>query len=191
MKASNQGARERLLDLFSRKSFRRGKVVLASGRESDFYIDCKQTSLSAEGHGLIGRLLLDLLRERFPEVRAVGGPTLGADPIVSAVSTISSLEGEAIDAFILRKEPKGHGTAAWIEGMGNLRPDQPVVIIEDVITTGGSTLRAVDRAREAGLDVKGVIVMVDRCEGGKEAIEKEGLNVVSLYTRHDFIPEDP
>lgn len=188
--APNRDARARLRDLLSQKSFRRGRVVLASGRESDFYIDCKQTSLCSEGHGLIGRLLLDLLRERFPDVRAVGGPTLGADPMVSAVATLSSLEGQAVDAFIIRKEPKGHGTAAWIEGMANLEEAQPVVIVEDVITSGGSTLRAVSRAREAGLDVKGVIVLVDRCEGGREAIEAAGLQVESLYSRQDFIPED-
>ena len=188
--APNTDARERLRELLSEKSFRRGKVVLASGRESDFYIDCKQTLLCAEGHGLIGRLLLEMIRQHFSEVKAVGGPTLGADPIVSAISTFSSFDGEAIDAFIIRKEPKGHGTAAWIEGMGNLKAGQAVVIVEDVITTGGSTLRAVARAREAGLDVRGVIVLVDRCEGGRENIVKAGLRVESLFSRPDFIPED-
>ncbi len=169
------------------KSYREGRVVLASGQESDFYIDCRQTSLSAEGHLLIGRLLLQSISENFPRATAVGGPTLGADPLVSAVSLTSMLEGRPLDAFIVRKEAKGHGTGAWIEGMANLKPGDPVVMLEDVVTTGGSSLRAVQRVEAAGLEVLGVLVLVDRCEGGRENIEKAGYRLVSLYSKTDFL----
>ena len=179
--------RERLLHLLKTKSYREGRVVLASGKESDFYIDCRQTSLSAEGHLLIGRLFLQLISEKFPGATAVGGPTLGADPLVSAVSLTSILQGKPLDAFIVRKEAKGHGTGAWIEGMANLKEGDTVVMLEDVVTTGGSSLRAVKRAEEAGLKIPGILVLVDRCEGGRENIEKAGYKLVSLYTKGDFL----
>lgn len=178
--------RSRLLALLTERSFCKGKVILASGRESDFYIDCKQTSLSAEGHKLIGRLLYAQVRTRFDGVEAVGGPTLGADPLVSAVSTWSAIQGDPLDAFIIRKGAKGHGTGQPIEGLGNLRPSCPVALLEDVITTAGSTMRSVDRCREAGLDVRGVLCLVDRQEGGRETIEANDLELVSLFTRTDF-----
>jgi orotate phosphoribosyltransferase len=183
--------RERLLSILKTKSYRQGRVVLASGKESDFYIDCRQTSLSAEGHLLIGRLFLRSISENFPRATAVGGPTLGADPLVSAVSLTSVLEnwpdGRPLDAFIVRKEAKGHGTGAWIEGMANLKEGDPVVMLEDVVTTGGSSLRAVKRAEEAGLEVLGILVLVDRNEGGRENIEKAGYRLVSLYNKGDFV----
>lgn len=167
-------------------------MVLASGKESDFYIDCRQTSLSAEGHRLIGRLFFQLISEKFPQATAVGGPTLGADPLVSAVSLTSILQGlpggRPLDAFIVRKEAKGHGTGAWIEGMANLKKGDTVVMLEDVVTTGGSSLRAVKHAEEAGLNVPGILVLVDRNEGGQQNIEKAGYTLVSLYNKSDFLP---
>jgi orotate phosphoribosyltransferase len=180
--------REHLLHLLKTKSYREGRVVLASGKVSDFYVDCRQTSLSAEGHRLIGRLFYRLVREHFPEARAVGGPTLGADPLISAVSLTSYLEGHPLEGFIVRKEAKGHGTGAWIEGMANLQEGDLVVMLEDVVTTGGSSLRAVKRAEEAGLKVLGILVLVDRNEGGRENIENEGYKLISLYNRGDFLP---
>lgn len=179
-------ARKCLLELLVNNSFRKGKVVLASGKESDFYIDCKQTSLSAQGHLLIGKLFYSLIREKFPEARAVGGPTLGADPLVSAISTWSMIQEDPLHAFIIRKGSKGHGTGAPIEGLANLCEDCPVVVVEDVITTGGSTLRSVSRCKESGLNVLGVVAMVDRYEGGREAIEDNGLSLVTLFSREDF-----
>lgn len=179
--------RNRLLALLRTKSYRAGQVVLSSGKVSDFYIDCKQTSLSAEGALLAGRLFFQLIRKHFPEARAVGGPTLGADPLVSAVSVVSMLEGHPLDAFIIRKEPKEHGTSAWIEGMKNLSEDQSVVLLEDVITTGGSTLRSIQRACDAKLKVIGVCVLVDRNEGGKDAIEAKRIPCLSIYNRSDFV----
>jgi orotate phosphoribosyltransferase len=183
----NRDERDRLLLLLKTKSYRAGRVVLSSGKVSDFYVDCKQTSLSAEGALLCGRLLFRLILKHFPTARAVGGPTLGADPLVSAVATVSMIEGHPLDAFIIRKEPKEHGTAAWIEGMANLSEGQPVVLLEDVITTGGSTLRSIQRALEAKLAVLGVCVLLDRNEGGKEAIESHGVPCISLFSRSDLL----
>jgi len=179
--------RERLLSLLRERSYRAGRVVLSSGKVSDFYIDCKQTSLHAEGARLCGQLFFERIRERFPAARAVGGPTLGADPLVSAVAVWSSMQGRPLHAFIIRKEPKAHGTAAWIEGMGNLSPGDPVVLLEDVVTTGASTLRSISRAEEAGLSVTGVLALVDRCEGGADAIRATGRPLEALFTRSDFV----
>lgn len=188
---SDPDPKRELLEILRAKSYRAGKVVLSSGKESDFYIDCKQTSLSAEGARLCGSLFFGLVREVFPHARAVGGPTLGADPLVSAVAVISAQVGQPLQAFIIRKEPKGHGTAAWIEGMNNLQVGDPVVILEDVVTTGASTLRSIERAEGAGLKVVGVAVLVDRREGGREAIEAKGFAFHSLFVRQDFVPGEP
>jgi len=180
-----QRQRARLLQLLSEKSFQEREVTLSSGKKSNFYIDCKQTSLCSEGHYLIGQLFSSLIESIAPEAEAVGGLTLGADPLASAVSTMSFLAGRGLEAFIVRKEPKGHGTAEWIEGASNLRPGMPVVILEDVITTGASTLRAIERARGSELDVRHVVALVDRDEGGRDAVLKEA-PLTALFTRHDF-----
>ncbi|MHB8875869.1 MAG: orotate phosphoribosyltransferase [Myxococcaceae bacterium] len=180
--------RARLLELLTRLSFERRRVTLSSGKESDFYIDCKRTALTAEGHFLIGRLFFAAIREQCPEARAVGGLTLGADPLTSAVSMASWLAGQPLDAFLVRKEPKGHGTLQWVEKPPTLTSGTQVAILEDVVTTGASTLRAIERAEGAGLKVVGVFALVDRLEGGREAIEAAGHRVSSLYTRKDFIP---
>ncbi|MBF5045574.1 orotate phosphoribosyltransferase [Aggregicoccus sp. 17bor-14] len=180
--------RARLLELLTEKSFERRKVVLSSGKESDFYIDCKRTALLAEGHFLIGRLLLEAVRAGAPTAEGVGGLTLGADPLASAVSLTSYLAGHPLPAFIVRKEPKGHGTGQWIEGMSALRKGAPVAILEDVVTTGASTLKAIERAQQEGLQVLGAFALVDRLEGGREAVEAQGHKLATLFTRKDFIP---
>ncbi len=180
--------RARLLELLTRLSFARRKVVLSSGKESDFYIDCKKTALTAEGHVLVGRLLLAEIRKSAPGATAVGGLTLGADPLASAVSLTSFLEGHPLHAFIVRKEPKGHGTGQWIEGRTNLADGAEVAILEDVVTTGGSTLKAIERAELEGLKVAHCFALVDRLEGGREAVEGKGYRLSSLFTRKDFIP---
>ncbi len=199
--------RARLLTLLRTLSFERRKVLLASGRESDFYIDCKRTALTAEGHVLVGRLLLERVRKVRPAVRGVGGLTLGADPIASAVALTSFLEVEAaaraggsggrersegppvaIDAFIVRKEPKGHGTGQWIEGRKTIPDGSRVVVIEDVVTTGGSALKAIERCRAEHLEPVACVALVDRLEGGREAIEAQGVPLDPLFTRKDFIP---
>jgi orotate phosphoribosyltransferase len=179
--------RQRLLTLLKWLSFEEREVTLASGLKSNFYIDCKQTVLTAEGHFLVGSLFNRILAERAPEVEAIGGVTMGADPLASAVSTLSFLTGRPLPAFYVRKEAKGHGTAAWIEGTKSLRPGMPVAILEDVVTTGGSALKAIARAREHGLKVAIILGIVDREEGGREVLEKEA-PLVSLFRRRDFLP---
>ena len=178
-------ARARLLELILRVSFEEREVTLASGKKSNFYIDCKQVSLSAEGHFLIGQLSRAAIAARWPEAEAVGGLTIGADPLVSATSLVSFLAGQPLFGFLVRKAPKGHGTGQWIEGLARLRDTMPVVILEDVVTTGASTLRAVERSREANLDVRGVIALVDRQEGGREAVEKQ-VPLAALFEKADF-----
>lgn len=180
--------RARLLELLTERSFERRKVVLSSGKESDFYIDCKRTSLLAEGHFLIGRLLVDLITREAPLAVGVGGLTLGADPIASAVSLTSYMAGSPLEAFIVRKEPKGHGTGQWIEGLAALGAYAPVAIVEDVVTTGASTLKAIERAQSEGLKVLGAFALVDRLEGGRDAVEAAGHRLFTLFDRKDFIP---
>jgi len=192
--------RERLLELLRALSFERRKVVLASGRESDFYIDCKRTALTAEGHVLVGRLLLDRIRRLRPLPRGAGGLTLGADPLASAVAMTSWLECERrgrgpgephplgwIDAFIVRKEPKGHGTGQWIEGRRTIPDGSRVAVLEDVVTSGGSALKAIERCRAEKLEVVGCFALVDRMEGGRESIEGQGVPLDCLFTSEDFL----
>jgi orotate phosphoribosyltransferase len=177
--------RARLFELLRRFAYEEREVILSSGLKSNFYIDCKQAVLSAEGHFLVGWLFGHVIAERAPEVEAVGGLTMGADPLASAVSTMSYLGGKPMPAFYVRKEAKGHGTAQWIEGRKLLRPSMPVAILEDVVTTGGSALKAIARAREFGLDVRLIVGLVDREEGGREALEKEA-PLVTLFRRQEF-----
>ena len=194
--------RARLLELLRTLSFERRKVVLVSGKESDFYIDCKRTALTAEGHALVGRVLWDRVRRLRPAVRAVGGLTLGADPIASAIAMASWLDLEArqagggrasppqddpVDAFIVRKEPKGHGTGQWIEGRKTIPDGSRVVVIEDVVTTGGSALKAIARCRAEGIVPVSCLALVDRREGGREAIEAQGVPLDAVFAREDFI----
>ena len=183
---STSADRARLLSLLIEKSFARRKVTLASGRESDFYIDCKKTVLTAEGHWLVGKLMFASVREKFAAAVGVGGLTMGADPLASAVSLVSYLGRAPLQAFLVRKEPKGHGTGQWIEGLSSLPAAAKVVIVEDVITTGASTIKAIERARAEGLVPVGAFTLVDRQEGGREAIEATGVPVISLFARSDF-----
>ena len=178
--------RRRLLALLTEKSYQKRKVTLASGRESDFYIDCKKTALTAEGHWLVGRLLFAAIVKETPQVTGVGGLTLGADPLASAVSLVSHLAAKPLQAFLVRKEPKGHGTGQWIEGRSSLADGAQVAIVEDVITTGGSAIKAIERARVEGLTPSAVFALVDRQEGGREAIAALGVKVFSLFGREDF-----
>jgi len=184
--AALEADRRRLLAMLTERSYEKKKVVLSSGLESDFYIDCKKTVLTAEGHWLIGTLMFTAIRTRFPTAVGVGGLTLGADPLASAVSLVSFLGRAPLQAFLVRKEAKGHGTAQWIEGLSSLPQGAPVVILEDVITTGASTIKAIERARASGLVPVGAFTVVDRQEGGREAIEATGVPVLSLFARSDF-----
>ena len=185
---SLQHQRSRLCDLLRDLSYEQREVILSSGKRSNFYVDCKQVSLHAEGHFLIGQLMRHVIDRVAPQAEAVGGLTLGADPLSSAVSLTSFLAGRPLHAFVVRKEAKGHGTGQWIEGQGNLRAGMPVVILEDVVTTGASTLRAVERARAAELSVVHVVALVDRDEGGGQAVEAE-VPLTALFSRRDFVQE--
>jgi len=180
-----QEGKQRLQQLLREHSVRTDRTfTLASGRVSDFYVDVKKTSLHPEGAYWIGRLFVDVLSQ-YPEVRAVGGPTLGADPLTTATSVLAWTLGRALDAFIVRKEPKDHGTAQWLEGP-DLVPDTPVVLLEDVITSGGSARTAIERVREAGLKVEAVLAVVDRDEGGREHLQAAGVPLHALFLRRDF-----
>jgi orotate phosphoribosyltransferase len=176
--------RQRLLELLTARSFAKKRVVLASGRESDFFIDCKQTVLTAEGHALVGDLLLDAIGPFAPV--AVAGVELGGCPLASAVALTSFLRGKPMDALYVRKDAKEHGSRRDIEGNTTLPAGARVALVEDVITTGGSTLKAADKLRAAGYVIVGVAALVDRSEGGREAIEKTGIPIATLFTRRDF-----
>jgi orotate phosphoribosyltransferase len=181
-------AHARLRELLRDRSFARRRVVLASGKESDFFIDCKQTVLTAEGHALVGELMLAALAE-LPSCDAVAGVELGGCPLASAVALTSHLRGTPKDAVYVRKDAKDHGSKRLLEGDTRLANGAALVILEDVTTTGGSTLKAVEKLRAAGFRVSGVIALVDRLEGGRDAIEAAGLPFVALYTRRDFMPD--
>jgi len=178
--------RRRLLALLNAQSVEHRRVLLASGRESDFYVDCKRTVLTAEGHWLTGRLLFALTKRLAPQAVGVGGMTMGADPLASAVSLISHLAQQPLHAFYIRKEPKGHGTNRWVEGLFGVAAGSHLAMVEDVVTTGGSTLKAIERVEEAGYVVDAVAAVVDRQEGGKEALEARGYPLGSLFLRSDF-----
>ena len=166
---------QRLIALLAERSARRGQFTLASGRVSTLYIDARMTTLTPEGLPLIGRLGLAEIAAAGWNPQAVGGLTMGADPISCAISYASSGTATPVRAFVVRKAPKAHGTAKLIEGPFNA--GDRVVVIEDVITTGGSALKAIAAIREAGGDILGLLALVDREEGGREAIEAEGVAV--------------
>ena len=207
--------RQSLLHLLATLSFRLGDFTLASGQKSDYYIDCRTTTLHAEGGRLSGLLLYDLIKEHIPEALAVGGLTLGADPLVSNIASASAwaaadfaeildlaqeldldeadplreseeAKPHLINGFLVRKAEKTHGTGRRIEGF--LQPGAPVVIVDDVCTTGGSTITAIEAAREAGMIVAGVLCLVDREQGGRAAIEQAaaGAPFFSLFTANDI-----
>lgn len=170
--------RHLVLDLFCQLAYREGEFVLSSGQTSTYYINGKQVTLHPQGAVATGRLLLSLLPS---DTQAVAGLTLGADPIVTAVSVISVYENRPIPAIIVRKEAKDHGTMAYIEG-NQLAPESHVVVLEDVVTTGQSAMKAVQRLRDAGYRVEQVISLVDRQEGGAEFYASVGLKFQAVFT---------
>jgi orotate phosphoribosyltransferase len=179
--------RTRLLELLRIHAFAEREVVLSSGQRSNFYIDCKTVSLDAEGSFWIGLLFRRLIDVVAPTAGAVGGLTLGADPLATAVAVQSFQAGRPLHAFIVRKEPKGHGTGQWLETARRLDPARPVVIVEDVVTTGASTIKAIERATASGLTVAAVVALVDRLEGGRAAVEAHA-PLIALFDRRDFLP---
>lgn len=170
--------RQVLLDLIVKYAYVEGDFTLSSGAKSSYYINCKQVTLRAEGGLALGRLLLQLLPN---DTSAVAGLTLGADPMVSAVSVVSAYENRPIPALIIRKKPKGHGTQAYIEGP-SLATGARVVVLEDVVTTGGSALTAVERLQDAGYEVSQILSLVDRQQGGGELYQSKGIKFQALFS---------
>jgi len=183
----NTNERSRLKEIIREKSWRRGTFVLTSGRTSDFYIDGKQTTLSAEGAYLCGKLLYELIAADQQPIAAVGGMTLGADPLVTAVAIASYLAKNPIPAFIVRKEAKGHGTASFIEGLSNIPAGGVVALVEDVVTTGGTLLKVIERVQAAGFRTGLVVTVVDRQEGGAETLAAAGYPLRALFTRAELM----
>jgi len=173
---------QHLLDLFCQLAYQQGDFVLSSGQHSSYYINGKQVTLHPQGALAIGRILLSQLPT---DTQAVAGLTLGADPIVSAVSVVSAYENRPIPALIVRKESKGHGTMAYIEGP-SLPTGASVVVLEDVVTTGQSALKAVERLKQAGYRVNQVMALVDRQQGGAELYESAGLKFQSVFSIQDI-----
>lgn len=169
--------RQVLLERLAREAYRHGQFTLASGRSSEHYVNCKPVALSGSGLALLSPAMLALVEK---DAVAVGGLTLGADPLVSGVAMAAAQKGRDLNALIVRKQAKGHGTGAWLEGplpqVGAL-----VTVLEDVVTTGGSSIQAVNQLRQAGYSVQRVITIVDREEGGQHAMDEAGLQLVSLF----------
>lgn len=184
--------KQELLDILLSKSIRTGHFILASGKESDLYCDCRVTALDARGANLIGQVGWEIVKtdilSRFPGISALGGMTMGADPISLAIGMYSSLDEakdvSPLNVFTVRKEPKDHGRGKRIEG--NFEAGSEVVVVDDVITTGGSTLKAIDAIEAEGGKVVAALVLVDREEGGREAIEARGIPVFPMFTRRSI-----
>ena len=177
--------KRRLARLLVKKSYREGDFVLASGRRSDYYFDCRVTALHAEGSWLIGTLFNHMLREM--DIKGVGGMTMGADPLVAATTVISHEQGRPLHGLLVRKEAKGHGTGQFVEGLGNFSTGDRVAMLEDVVTTGGSLLKACDRIRDAGLSIVAVCAILDREEGGREKLREAGYDLLALFTRAELV----
>jgi len=182
-------ARDRLFDILYAKSFiyrEDPPFTLVSGRQSFYYFDCKATTLDADGVSLIGEVMYDAIEPLIGQlaIDGIGGLTLGADPISISTAIAARRKGQSLRPLIVRKEPKKHGTQKWIEG--DAAGAKNVVVIDDVITTGGSTITAIERMRESGLTIVKAAVVIDREEGGRENIEKTGVGVISLFKRSDF-----
>ena len=180
--ASTESLKSKLLEILAKQSYKEGKFTLVSGKESNFYLDGKQTSLDAEGGTIISILFLRMLKEN---IGAVGGISVGADPLSSGVSQVGFLLGKKIHAFYVRKEPKKHGTSKWIEGP--IKIGSSVAILEDVVTTGGSSLKAIEKVTEFGCSVKQVLAVVDRNEGGRETFKQKGLDYNYLFDIKEVI----
>jgi orotate phosphoribosyltransferase len=175
-----------LYRLIKKLSYREGDFTLASGKKSTFYVDLKATTLHPDGAYLIGEVAFRVIQESGIRVEAVGGLTLGADPLATAISLAARAHGVIWPAFIVRKESKDHGTGRYIEGVENLRVGASVLVLEDVVTTGGSSQKAIDRLNDAGYKPVATLTIVDREQGGAELLTKQGLKFLSLATLSDI-----
>ena len=173
-----EDAKKRLRQILKENSILRGSFTLASGKESDYYIDARLTTLHPEGVYLVGEIFLEEIK-KDSEINAVGGPTMGADPIVGSLLSASHSSDYPLAGFLVRKQEKGHGTGKLIEG--NLKPGDKVVVVEDVITTGGSVIKAIDAVKAAGAEVRKVLVIVDREEGADQKFADLGIEFYSIF----------
>ncbi len=172
--------KEELLELLKKNAYKKGDFTLSSGNKSEHYVNCKPVTLSGRGLTLTSLLML-----MHVETDVVAGLTLGADPLVSGVALVSALDNRMVDGLIVRKEAKGHGTGAWIEGP--LPPKgSKITVLEDVVTTGGSAIKAVEKLRDAGYEVNRIVAIVDRQEGGRDAIVEAGLELYSLFSLREL-----
>lgn len=171
-----------LIEQVRAKALKFGDFTLASGKKAKFYLDCRRLTLDSVGANLVAEGILELLGEKLPD--AVGGMAIGADPITAAVITVAHRQGKQLKGFIVRKEAKAHGTGRDVEGP--VEPGETAVIVEDVVTTGGSALAAIERAEAFGLQVREVIAIIDRLEGGAEAFARRGVPLRTLLTIRDF-----
>jgi len=173
---------DELREIVRRDAVKKGRFILASGKESDLYVDLRKVTLHHKGAFLIGSIIYEIIKDRA--IDAIGGMSIGADPIAVASSLIAYQSGKDINAFLVRKEKKAHGTQNLIEGP--VITGQRVVVVEDVITTGTSTINAINHIKDAGMEIEMVIAILDRMEGGTQAIESLGFEVFSLLTREDI-----
>ncbi|HTQ38898.1 MAG TPA: orotate phosphoribosyltransferase [Pirellulales bacterium] len=181
--------RTALMELVRSRALRFGDFTLASGKKATYYLDGKQVTLSSRGALLVAEGMLDLLVAHGPLPTAVGGMAIGADPITAAVITVAGLRNISLAGILVRKEPKGHGTNKYVEGP--VQPGDSVAIVEDVVTTGGSSLAAIERVEQFGLKVTCVLAIIDRLEGGAKAFAERGIQFASLLTIRDFGIEPP
>jgi orotate phosphoribosyltransferase len=177
----------RLKSLLAERSLQTGDFTLASGARSNYYVDARRTTMTAEGQFLTGHVCLDAVLKSGWMAKAVGGLTMGADPVAYAIAHRSWIEGVPLEAFSVRKEPKEHGLGQRVEG--GVETGTPVIVVEDSFTTGRSALRAVEALQEIGVRVVGVLCLVDREEGGRERIEAAGFPVVSIFTGKELLEE--
>lgn len=174
--------RQALIELIRERALQFGNFTLASGKQATYYLDCRQVTLDARGARLIGAGMLDLLRGDMPNL--VGGMAIGADPITASILTLAGMENLPLRGVMVRKEPKGHGLGKHVEGP--FQAGESLVIVEDVVTTGGSSLKAIEHCEAVGLKVKRVLAIIDRLEGGREAFAERGYELTTLLSIRDF-----
>jgi orotate phosphoribosyltransferase len=174
--------RQALLDLIKQQALKFGDFTLASGKKASFYLDCRQVTLDSQGAKLIGAGMLELMADNMPDL--VGGMAIGADPITAAILTLAGINNIPLRGVMVRKEPKGHGLGKHVEGP--YREGERLVIVEDVVTTGGSSLKAIEHCEAVGLKVDRVLAIIDRMEGGREAFAERGYELTTLFTIKDF-----
>lgn len=177
--------KKKLARILLEKSYMEGDFTLTSGRKSDYYFDCRQSSLHPEGAFLIGSIFFDMLKEM--DVQAVAGMTMGADPLVTSTSLAAFISKRFLPALIVRKEAKKHGAGRAVEGLGNVKDGDSVILLEDVVSTGGSVLKACEHVQNAGLNVQGIFCILNREEGGADAIKAAGYSLQSIFTRKQLL----